>query len=217
MTRHATSGARRRACRVHARRPQDKLERSPSDALDGVGSRVLAFTASIIHRSLATPRLCSVPVPSDDCAGRLPALQPARRRVCTASAAAVTGEAVRRSPDDPQRLFDHAQNVFWVGEVARHRGQNNAAKRPFASISGVATGCGDRPRQSRWRMEYCTRRRISNRSSQSAPVRRSGAAIRSALRRGETFSRSMKTMRSTKRSSRTPGVGSRCRARCRPR
>ena len=30
-------------------------------------------------------------------------------------AMAGTAEAIRRKPDDPQRLFDHAQNVFYVG------------------------------------------------------------------------------------------------------
>ena len=38
-----------------------------------------------------------------------------------AQAMAGTAEAVRRSPNDPQRLFDHAQNVFYVGEIARIR------------------------------------------------------------------------------------------------
>lgn len=32
-----------------------------------------------------------------------------------------TGELLRRSPNDPDRIFDHAQNVFYVGEIAAKR------------------------------------------------------------------------------------------------
>jgi tetratricopeptide (TPR) repeat protein len=32
-----------------------------------------------------------------------------------------TGELLRRAPNDPDRIFDHAQNVFYVGEVAFRR------------------------------------------------------------------------------------------------
>lgn len=32
-----------------------------------------------------------------------------------------TGELLRRSPNDPDRIFNHAQNVFYVGEVAFRR------------------------------------------------------------------------------------------------
>ena len=42
-------------------------------------------------------------------------------------AMAGTAEAIRRKPDDPQRLFDHAQNVFYVGEIAYGRGQLDQA------------------------------------------------------------------------------------------
>ena len=42
-------------------------------------------------------------------------------------ALAGTAEALRRKPDDPQRLFDHAQNVFWVGYIDWQRGETEAA------------------------------------------------------------------------------------------
>ena len=38
------------------------------------------------------------------------------------TAMAGTAEAVRRNPRDPQALFDHAQNVFYVGQIAHDRG-----------------------------------------------------------------------------------------------
>jgi tetratricopeptide (TPR) repeat protein len=42
------------------------------------------------------------------------------------AAAATTGEQLRRAPDNPQRLFDHSQSVFWVGYIAWQTG--NTAK-----------------------------------------------------------------------------------------
>ncbi len=37
-------------------------------------------------------------------------------------AAATTEELLRRAPDDQQRIFDHAQSVYWVGDIAWKRG-----------------------------------------------------------------------------------------------
>jgi tetratricopeptide (TPR) repeat protein len=37
-------------------------------------------------------------------------------------AAATTEELLRRDPDDQQRIFDHAQSVYWVGDIALKRG-----------------------------------------------------------------------------------------------
>ena len=42
------------------------------------------------------------------------------------AAAAATGELLRRAPKDAQRIFDHAQSVFFVGSVAVER--NDLAK-----------------------------------------------------------------------------------------
>lgn len=43
-------------------------------------------------------------------------------------AAATTEEQLRRDPDNAQRIFDHAQSVFWVGYIAWQRGDAVAAK-----------------------------------------------------------------------------------------
>ncbi len=37
-------------------------------------------------------------------------------------AAAATEELLRRDPDNQQRIFDHAQSVYWVGDIALKRG-----------------------------------------------------------------------------------------------
>jgi tetratricopeptide (TPR) repeat protein len=53
-------------------------------------------------------------------------------------AMAGTSEAVRRSPADPQRLFDHAQNVFWVGYIDYQRGRLDRAASAFREYRRLA-------------------------------------------------------------------------------
>jgi tetratricopeptide (TPR) repeat protein len=43
-------------------------------------------------------------------------------------AAATTDELLSREPQDTQRLFDHAQSVFWVGYIAWQRGDLQQAR-----------------------------------------------------------------------------------------
>jgi tetratricopeptide (TPR) repeat protein len=69
-------------------------------------------------------------------------------------ALAGTAEAMRRNPGDPQLLFDDAQNIFWIGEVARHRGEINRAETAYREYKRLA----DRmvvldPDNLKWRME----------------------------------------------------------------
>ena len=69
-------------------------------------------------------------------------------------AAAGTAEWVRRKPDDPQRLFDHAQNIFWIGELQRNRGNIDSAESYYTEYKRLA----DRmsvldPDNLKWRME----------------------------------------------------------------
>jgi tetratricopeptide (TPR) repeat protein len=125
------------------------------DALDGVGGRVLAYyqkqeTAdlsdeALLQRSKAlslTAQVAFVRGRQDD-SERL-----------YREAMAGTAEAIRRKPDDPQRLFDHAQNVFWMGEIARKRGQMDKAEAAYREYKRLA----DRmvalePDNLTWRME----------------------------------------------------------------
>ena len=75
------------------------------------------------------------------------------------SAEAATAELLRRSPRNPDRIFDHAQNVFYVGEIAMHR--NDGEK--FAAQTGEYLRLarllmeidGDNPR-SRLEVAYAT-------------------------------------------------------------
>ena len=69
-------------------------------------------------------------------------------------AAAGTQEEVRRKPDDPQRLFDHAQNVFWIGEIERIRGNTDAAESHYREYKRLAERMSAlEPDNLKWRME----------------------------------------------------------------
>jgi tetratricopeptide (TPR) repeat protein len=69
-------------------------------------------------------------------------------------AMAGTAEAVRRNPEDPQALFDHAQNVFYIGEIAHSRGDLKSAESSFREYQRLA---GDmvklQPDSMKFRME----------------------------------------------------------------
>ena len=49
-----------------------------------------------------------------------------------------TAEALEREPDNEQRIFDHAQNVFWVGYIAWQRGQTASAESAFNQYRQLA-------------------------------------------------------------------------------
>ena len=125
------------------------------DALDAVGSRALQYyekqdkselsDAALAQRSKALNLLGQISTARGDTDGALPRYREAMRS---------TAELVERSPNDPQRLFDHAQNVFWMGELMRTRGkmgQAEAAYREYKHLADrmVATD----PANPKWRME----------------------------------------------------------------
>ena len=72
-------------------------------------------------------------------------------------AAASTGELLARSPNDPRMMFNHAQNVFWLGEIARQRDDLAAAERSFVEYRRLAQSLVSLdPANDDWRaeMEY---------------------------------------------------------------
>src|SRR5215212_9131917 len=109
------------------------------DALDAVGSRALAYfekqdkgslsDESLAQRAKALTLMGEIAQTRGDLTGALSRYQ---------EALASTGEAVRRHSDDPQRLFDHAQNVFWVGYIAYQRGQLGNAAAHFREYKQLA-------------------------------------------------------------------------------
>lgn len=53
-------------------------------------------------------------------------------------AADTTEEMLARNPNDEQRIFDHAQSVFWVGYIAYERGETKDAEGQFREYKQLA-------------------------------------------------------------------------------
>lgn len=119
---------------------RDKLEPlGRLDVLDSVGTRALAYyegqdksdlsDESLAQRSRALTLMGEMAFTRGDLNGAL-------RRYREAMAS--TAEAVRREPENPQYLFDHAQNVFWVGYVDYQRGGLDKAAEAFREYRRLA-------------------------------------------------------------------------------
>ena len=65
-----------------------------------------------------------------------------------------TAEALRREPTNPERLFDHAQNVFWVGYIDWQRGDLGRASNAFREYRRLAGAMiAVEPRNQKWQLE----------------------------------------------------------------
>ena len=135
---------------------RDKLEPiGRLDVLDSVGSRALAYyekqnksdlsDASLAQRSRALTLMGEMANTRGDLEGAL-------RRYREAMAG--TSEALRRNPNDPQRLFDHAQNVFWVGYIDYQRGNLDKAAAAFREYGRLANHMvALKPGQTKYQLE----------------------------------------------------------------
>jgi tetratricopeptide (TPR) repeat protein len=135
---------------------KDKLEPiGRLDVLDSVGARALAYyehqdteslnDSSLAQRSKALTLMGQIA--SDR--GNLP-----RALRLYSQAFASTAELLRRRPDDPQRIYDHAQNVFYVGEIARQRGDTRVAEASLHEYKRLATQLiATDPSNPKWQME----------------------------------------------------------------
>jgi eukaryotic-like serine/threonine-protein kinase len=109
------------------------------DALDAVGERALAYyqaqdAAGLDAESLG--RRARALHLIGEIAEQRGQLEEAGRRFD--QAARSTAERLARSPDDVQRLFDHAQSEFWLGFVAWRRGQAVQAEAAFERYRSLA-------------------------------------------------------------------------------
>ncbi|MEO8141693.1 MAG: hypothetical protein ABI617_03445 [Sphingomicrobium sp.] len=124
-------------------------------ALDAVGRRALNYyekqdkkelpDAALALRSQALNLLAQIAVARQDSNAARAGYREAMRS---------TAELLERSPNDPQRLFDHAQNVFYLGEIARNSGDPKRAEASFREYKALA----DRmaaidPGNLKWQME----------------------------------------------------------------
>jgi tetratricopeptide (TPR) repeat protein len=125
------------------------------DALDGVGSRVLEYYSKqdtselsddgLLQRSRALNLTAQVAYQRGDMATAEQLYRQALEG---------TEEAVRRKPDDPETLYDHAQNIFWIGEIARRQGDLREAERASRQYKYLADQMvAVEPDNLRWRAE----------------------------------------------------------------
>jgi tetratricopeptide (TPR) repeat protein len=119
---------------------RDKLEPiGRLDVLDSVGARALAYyenqdkselsDESLAQRSRALTLMGEMATARGE-------LDEALRQYREAMAS--TAELARRNPNNPQRLYDHAQNVFWVGNDAYQRGHLDKAAAAFRQYRNLA-------------------------------------------------------------------------------
>jgi tetratricopeptide (TPR) repeat protein len=109
------------------------------DALDAVGSRALAYFANqdksqlsdsaLTQRARALTLMGEIAVTRGDLSGALKRYQEAFKS---------TEEILRRYQNDPQRIFDHAQNVYWVGYIDYLSGDPQSAARRFSEYKRMA-------------------------------------------------------------------------------
>jgi tetratricopeptide (TPR) repeat protein len=65
-----------------------------------------------------------------------------------------TAEALRRSPNEPERIFDHAQNVFYIGDLARSRDDKATAETAMREYKRLAERLiAADPSNPKWQME----------------------------------------------------------------
>ena len=125
------------------------------DALDGVGAKVLDYYRkqeasdlpdnALLQRSQALVLMGQV-------ANQRGESQSAMRFYREAMAG--TAEAIEREPDDPQRLYDHAQNVFWIGFLNLELGDLRAAEAAMRQYHALADRMVAIDRDNmKWRME----------------------------------------------------------------
>jgi serine/threonine-protein kinase len=149
------------------------------DALDAVGERALAYyaaqdparldAASLGRRARALHLLGEI----EEQRGRL---DDAARRFDAAEAA--TAALLARHSDDPQHLFNHGQSAYWVGFVARRRGQAAQAEAAFGRYLALAETLVQRdPGRIDWRVELAYAGQnlgvLQLESGQAAPALRS--------------------------------------------
>ena len=109
------------------------------DVLDSVGEKALGYYAkqdadrldanSLGHRSRAMHLIGETRERRGNLDDALAAFR---------SAADTTAQLLARAPGDGQRIFDHAQSVYWVGYIAWRRGEAQAAEEAFLKYRELA-------------------------------------------------------------------------------
>lgn len=125
------------------------------DLLDGVSAKVLAYYAkaqsdrlddkALAQRAKAQTLLGTIREQRGDLAGAQDAF---------AQAAATTHALVQRSPNDGDRVFDEAQNVYWLAYMEWRRGRVEQAELGFKRYAELAQRLvAIDPNRADWRIE----------------------------------------------------------------
>jgi len=125
------------------------------DVLDGVGSRVLAYYGkartdrlddrALAQRAKAQTLLGTIREQRGDLAGA---------RAAFGQAASTTHELAARAPNNGDRIFDEAQNVYWLAYMEWRQGNTAAAERGFKRYGELAqTLVKLDPARADWRLE----------------------------------------------------------------
>ena len=125
------------------------------DVLDAVGARALAYFEKQDKSQLSDEALAqqwkALTLMGEIAANRGD-MNGALRRYREALAG--TAEALRRHPSDPQRMFDHAQSVYFVGSVALDRGLIDEAATQFREYRRLSQRMiAADPRNLKWQLE----------------------------------------------------------------
>lgn len=125
------------------------------DVLDAVGARALEYFEKQDKSDLSDDALAQqwkALTLMGEIADSRGDLDGALRRYRQALAG--TAEALRRHPDDPQRMFDHAQSVFYVGSIGLSRGQIDVAAAQAREYRRLADGMiASDPNNPKWQLE----------------------------------------------------------------
>ncbi|WP_114227583.1 MULTISPECIES: toll/interleukin-1 receptor domain-containing protein [Sphingomonas] len=135
---------------------KDKLEPvGRLDALDAVGGKVLNYYEHQDKAGLSDEALgqrSRALTLMGDIAQRRGDL--ARALALYREGLASTTEALRRDPANPQRLFDQAQNVFWIGNLAATQGRYDEAGARFTDYRALADRMiAAEPANVKWQLE----------------------------------------------------------------
>jgi MTH538 TIR-like domain (DUF1863) len=125
------------------------------EVLDSVGEKALAYygaqdaegldATALGHRSRAMHLIGEI----RDLRG-----QQAEALIAFEQAAATTAQLLAKAPNDPQRIYDHAQSVFWVGDAAWKRADGAMAEDKFGRYLDLAGRLSQiDPTNSEWRAE----------------------------------------------------------------
>ena len=109
------------------------------DAMDGVGREALKYYSAqrpgdlnqqaLARQARALRLMGEIRVQRGDLNDALSSFE---------QAAGATAELLRRSPNNTRDIFNHAQNVFWVGEMAHQRGDATTAELWFLQYRQLA-------------------------------------------------------------------------------